>query len=245
MTRKVALITGASRGIGEQIAVSLAQEGYDIVINYIGDMESANRVKKSCETYGVSAVCLEADVTKKDQVKEMFNQVMEQFGRLDVLINNSGITRDNLILRMSEEDFEAVIDVNLVGTFHCIKQATRIMMKQHSGVIINMASVIGLIGNIGQANYAASKAGVIGLTKSVAKELASRNVRVNAIAPGFIQTNMTEVLDDKVKEQILKNIPLNTFGSVEDISNLVNFLVSDKAKYITGQVIHVDGGMVV
>lgn len=244
MDKKVVLITGASQGIGRQIALTMASEGYDVVINYIGPDTDALSVAKECEAFGVETLCINADVTNFDAVGKMFDDVLAKFGRVDVLVNNSGITKDTLMLRMSEADFDAVIDVNLKGTFNCMKHAMRPMMKQRSGSIISMASVIGVIGNVGQANYAASKAGIIGLTKSVARELAPRGIRVNAIAPGFIATKMTEVLSDEVKQAILNNIPLNSFGSMEDVANMVSFLASDKSRYVTGQVLHVDGGMV-
>lgn len=244
MDKKVALITGASQGIGREIAITMAKEGYDIVINYIGDETNAQEVRNVCESHGAKTLCIQADVTDFDAVGKMFETTLATFGKVDVLVNNSGITRDTLLLRMSEADFDAVIDVNLKGTFNCIKHATKPMMKQRSGTIISMASVIGLIGNVGQANYAASKAGIIGLTKSVARELAPRGIRVNAIAPGFISTKMTDVLDEKVKTAILNQIPLHAFGTQEDVANMVCFLASDKSRYVTGQVLHVDGGMV-
>ncbi|MDF9824713.1 3-oxoacyl-[acyl-carrier protein] reductase [Breznakia sp. PF5-3] len=244
MDNKVALITGASQGIGKEIAIMMAKEGYDIVINYIGDDTNAKEVSELCETYGVKTLCVMADVTDFDAVGKMFEETLSTFGKIDVLVNNSGITKDTLLLRMSEADFDAVIDVNLKGTFNCIKHAAKPMMKQRSGSIISMASVIGLIGNVGQANYAASKAGIIGLTKSVARELAPRGIRANAIAPGFISTKMTDVLDEQVKEAILKQIPLNELGTMEDVANMVCFLASDKSRYVTGQVLKVDGGMV-
>ena len=241
---KVALITGASRGIGKTIAVKMASVGYDVVINYYGEESTALEVSKLCEAYGVKTLCLGADVSNFDEVGKMFDEALKIFGHIDVLVNNAGITKDGLLLRMSESDFDAVINVNLKGTFNCIKHVCKPMMKERKGAIINMASVIGLVGNAGQANYAASKAGIIGLTKSVAKELAPRGVRVNAIAPGFINTEMTAVLDDKVKDAILTNIPLNEFGSVDDVANMVCFLASDDSRYVTGQVMNVDGGMV-
>lgn len=244
MEKKVALVTGASRGIGKQIAITLASEGYDVVVNYNGGEARAKAVCEECATHGSHAIAIKADISNFKEVEAMMNQIMETYGHLDCLVNNSGITKDTLLLRMNEEDFGSVIDVNLKGTFHCIKHVARIMMKQRSGTIINMASVIGLIGNVGQANYAASKAGIIGLTKSVAKELAPRGIRCNAIAPGFIATEMTEVLDEKVKTDILSAIPLKQYGSVEDVANMVVFLASEKSRYVTGQVINVDGGMV-
>ena len=236
---KVALITGASRGIGKAIALK-----FDIAINYIGNQEEALEVQKECCQYGVQAMIHEGDVTDYDAMDQMMKTVLEKLGSIDVLVNNSGITKDQLLLKMNTQSFMDVIDVNLKGTFNTIKAVSRIMMKQRSGVIINMASVIGIIGNVGQANYAASKAGVIALTKSVAKELAPRHIRANAIAPGFIATKMTDVLSDDTKENILKNIPLQQMGEPEDVANVAYFLASDSAKYITGQVINVDGGMV-
>lgn len=244
MDKKVALITGASRGIGKQIAISLAQDGYDVIVNYNGGEERAKAVCVECERFGSKTMAIKADVSNFDEVGTMIEMIMKEYGRIDCLVNNSGITKDNLLLRMNEEDFTSVIDVNLKGTFHCIKHVTRIMMKQRSGSIINMASVIGLIGNVGQANYAASKAGIIGLSKSVARELAPRGIRVNSIAPGFIETEMTLGLDEKVKDAILSQIPLKQYGNVEDVANMVVFLASEKSRYVTGQVIHVDGGMV-
>lgn len=242
---KTALITGASGGIGREIAIKLSTKGYDIAINYCGDEASANEVKKICEENGVMAEIFKFDVSKSDEVNSEIDRIIKEFGTIDVLVNNSGITRDKLLMRMSEDDFDKVIDVNLKGTFNCTKKVAIKMMKQKSGVIINMASVSGLIGNIGQANYAASKAGVVGFTKTVAKEFSGFNVRCNAVAPGFIATKMTDVLGEDVKESILNQIPLKRFGKTEDVANLVSFLVSDEASYITGQVINVDGGMVI
>lgn len=207
-------------------------------------MKKALEVKKVCEEYNVKVMLYKCNISKFEEVEIMFKEVVKEMGRVDVLVNNSGITRDTLILRMSEEDFDKVIDVNLKGCFNCIKNVSRIMMKQKSGVIINISSVVGLSGNIGQVNYAASKAGILGITKSVARELVSLNVRCNAIAPGFIETEMTDKLSENVKEGILKSIPMNKMGSPEDVANLVKFLVSDESKYITGQVINVDGGMI-
>ena len=241
---KVALITGASRGIGKAIALKFASEGYDIAINYIGNPDEALEVQKECQAFGVQAIIHEGDVTDYEAMDEMMKTVLEKLGSIDVLVNNSGITKDQLLLKMNTQSFMDVIDVNLKGTFNAIKAVSRIMMKQRSGVIINMASVIGIIGNVGQANYAASKAGVIALTKSVAKELAPRHIRANAIAPGFIATKMTDVLSDDTKTAILNNIPLQHMGEPEDVANVAYFLASDQAKYITGQVINVDGGMV-
>lgn len=244
LDHKVALITGATRGIGKAIALKLASQGATIIINYRGNnQEKALETKNEIEQLGVSCSIMNADVSSFDQTKAMFDQIKKEYGRLDILVNNAGITRDNLILRMKEEDFDRVIDINLKGTFNCMKQATRLMMKQKSGRIVSLSSVVGVMGNAGQVNYAASKAGIIGMTKSLAREVSSRGVTVNAIAPGFIQTDMTDVLSEEVKNQMLGQIPLGCFGEVDDIANTVLFLVSDEAKYITGQTIHVDGGM--
>lgn len=241
---KVAVITGAARGIGKAIALKFASQGYHVVINYRGCEEKANAVKEQCIALGVEALTYQGDVSHYQEMEDMMKAVMEKFGRIDVLVNNSGITKDQLLLKMDSESFMDVIDVNLKGTFNTIKAVSRIMMKQKSGVIINMSSVIGEIGNAGQANYAASKAGVLGLTKSIAKEFAPRHIRVNAIAPGFIATDMTDVLNEQTKENILQAIPLKSLGEAEDVANVAYFLASDDAKYITGQVINVDGGMV-
>lgn len=241
---KVAVITGAARGIGKAIALKFASQGYHVVINYRGSEEKANAVKEQCIALGVEALTYQGDVSHYQEMEDMMKAVMEKFGRIDVLVNNSGITKDQLLLKMDSESFMDVIDVNLKGTFNTIKAVSRIMMKQKSGVIINMSSVIGEIGNAGQANYAVSKAGVLGLTKSIAKEFAPRHIRVNAIAPGFIATDMTDVLNEQTKENILQAIPLKSLGEAEDVANVAYFLASDDAKYITGQVINVDGGMV-
>lgn len=241
---KVAVITGAARGIGKAIALKFASQGYHVVINYRGSEEKANAVKEQCIALGVEALTYQGDVSHYQEMEDMMKAVMEKFGRIDVLVNNSGITKDQLLLKMDSESFMDVIDVNLKGTFNTIKAVSRIMMKQKSGVIINMSSVIGEIGNAGQANYAASKAGVLGLTKSIAKEFAPRHIRVNAIAPGFIATDMTDVLNEQTKENILQAIPLKSLGEAEDVANVAYFLASDDAKYITGQVINIDGGMV-
>lgn len=244
MENKVALVTGSGRGIGKAVALALAKDGFDVAVNYNGSEKNANQVCEEIKSMGRKAIAVKADVSDFAQVEHMVNDVVKEFGRIDVLVNNSGITKDTLVLRMSEKDFEDVVNVNLKGTFNATKAVFKIMMKQKCGSIINMSSVIGLVGNIGQANYAASKAGIIGLTKSTAKEFAQRNIRVNAVAPGFIQTEMTDVLSENVKENILNNIPLKAFGQVDDVANLVCFLASEKSKYITGQVINVDGGMV-
>lgn len=246
LDHKVALITGGGQGIGKAIALKLAALKADIIINYIDiadNKEIAENTKNEIEKLGVTCTLMSANVASFDETKDMFEQIKKQFGRLDILINNAGITRDNLILRMKEEDFDNVIDVNLKGTFNCMKQATRLMMKQKYGRIVSLSSVVGVIGNAGQVNYSASKAGIIGMTMSLAREVGSRGITVNAVAPGFIQTAMTDVLSDEIKKQMLSQIPLGCFGEVEDIANTVLFLVSDEAKYITGQTIHVDGGM--
>lgn len=244
LSGKAALVTGASRGIGRAIAIDLAKNGADIAINFSGNEEKANEVVKEIEALGRRAFSIRANVASSDEVNEMIKEVIERFGRLDILVNNAGITRDNLILRMKESEWDDVININLKGVFNCIKAVARQMMKQRAGRIINISSIVGIAGNAGQANYVASKAGIIGLTKTAAKELASRNITVNAIAPGFIATDMTDELDDHLKEEMLKQIPLSRFGKPEDIANIVAFLASDKASYITGQTICVDGGMV-
>lgn len=241
---KTVLVTGASSGIGMAIAIKFSKLGYNVAINYFGNESSAIEVKNVCLSNGVDAEIFKFDVSKTEEVNLGIDEVIARFKRIDVLVNNSGITRDKLLMRMEEDDFDRVIDINLKGTFNCTKKVSRQMMKQKSGSIINIASVIGLIGNVGQSNYSASKAGIIGFTKSIAKELAGIGIRCNAVAPGFISTNMTEVLSDDVKGYILNQIPLKKFGEVEDVSNLVSFLASDVSKYITGQVINVDGGMV-
>ena len=241
---KIAIVTGGSRGIGKEICLKFASLGANLVINYIGDKTQAEDTKAECEKLGVKVALSEGDVSKMADCEKLFQTAMDTFGRVDILVNNAGITRDNLLMRMSEEEFDAVIAVNLKGTFNCMKQAARPMMKQKYGKIINMASVVGVTGNAGQVNYAASKAGVIGMTKSMAKELANRGVTVNAIAPGFIRTAMTDVLSDDVKAEITRVIPMGVMGETEDVANLAAFLASDASRYITGQVINVDGGMV-
>ena len=242
---KIAVVTGASRGIGKAIAMKFAQLGATVVINYNGSAQKAEEVKQSITADGGRAVIMQCNVADYDACKAFFKDVINQFGRIDILVNNAGITKDGLIMRMSEEDFTSVVDVNLKGTFHCIRFASRQMMKQRSGRIINMSSVVGISGNAGQINYAASKAGVIGMTKSAAKELASRGITVNAIAPGYIETDMTNVLSDKVKEETMKQIPLGRLGQTGDIAAAAAFLASDEAGYITGQVLAVDGGMAI
>ena len=242
---KIAVVTGASRGIGKAIALKLAKLGATVVINYNGSAQKAEEVKQKIIADGGCAIAMQCNVADYEACEAFFQAVVEQFGRIDILVNNAGITKDGLIMRMSEEDFSSVVDVNMKGTFHCIRFASRQMMKQRSGRIINMSSVVGISGNAGQINYAASKAGVIGMTKSAAKELASRSITVNAIAPGYIETDMTSVLSDKVKEETMQQIPLGRLGQVEDIAAAAAFLASDEAGYITGQVLAVDGGMAV
>ena len=242
--RKVAFITGGSRGIGKEVATKFAENGYNIVINYVSDKTDVEALRKEWEAKGVEALILKADVTKAEEVENVVKTAVDTFGKIDVLVNNAGITRDNLLMRMSEEEFDKVIETNLKGTFVVTKAVTKYMMKKRSGSIVNLSSVVGVIGNAGQCNYSASKAGVIGFTKSVAKELSSRNIRANAVAPGFIETDMTAVLSDAVKENIHNQIPLKRMGSAKEVANLVYFLGSDESSYITGQVINVDGGMV-
>lgn len=243
METKTALVTGAGRGIGKAIALALAAEGYQIVVNYNGSEEAANEVVALCEEKGVKAMVYRCNVADYAAVEQMMNDVVKEMGSIDVLVNNSGITKDGLLLRMKEEDFDRVVEVNLKGCFNCIRHVARIMMKQRHGSIINMSSVVGLSGNIGQANYAASKAGIIGLTKSTAKELAARGIRVNAIAPGFVETEMTKVLSEEARQAAMSMIAMKRFASTDDIADLAVFLASDKSSYITGQVISVDGGM--
>ena len=240
---KSALVTGASRGIGRSIALQLASEGYNVALNYAGNKEKAEEVVSEIKELGVDAFAIQANVANGDEVKAMIKEVVAQFGAIDVLVNNAGITRDNLLMRMKEQEWDDVIDTNLKGTFNCIQKVTPQMLRQRSGAIINLSSVVGAVGNPGQANYVATKAGVIGLTKSAARELASRGITVNAVAPGFIVSDMTDALNDDLKEQMLQQIPLARFGQDTDIANTVAFLASDKAKYITGQTIHVNGGM--
>ena len=240
---KTAIVTGASRGIGKQIAKTLAQNGFNIVVNYLFEEEKPEEAVAEIKESGADAVAVKADVSKFDQSKELIDKAQELFGSVDVLVNNAGITRDGLLARMKEEDFDAVIAVNLKSVFNCCRHAVPIMMKQKSGAIINMASVVGLAGQAGQTNYAASKGAIIAFTKSLAQEIGSRGITVNAVAPGFVKTPMTDAMPEKAKEQILSKIPLKREGVTEDIANAVAFLASDKASYITGQVISVNGGM--
>lgn len=240
---KIAVVTGASRGIGRQIALTMAKEGATVIVNYNGSAAKAEEVVKEICEAGGQAEAVQCNVSDYAKAEEFLKYVIGKYKRIDILVNNAGITKDNLLMKMSEEEFDSVIDINLKGAFNCVKHVSRQMLKQKGGRIINISSVSGVIGNAGQANYCASKAGVIGLTKSVARELGSRGITVNAIAPGFIETEMTDVLPDSVKETMGAQIPLKKFGKTEDVANMVAFLASDKAGYITGQVICVDGGM--
>ena len=241
---KVALVTGASRGIGRAIALALAAEGADVAVNYAGSEAAAKEVAAEIEAMGRKAFVIQADIASTEASTAMVDAVVKEFGRVDVLVNNAGITRDGLLMRMKEEDWDAVITTHLKGVFNCTKAAIKYMMKQKSGNIVNISSIVGVMGNAGQANYCAAKAGVIGFTKATAKEVAARGIRVNAIAPGFIKTDMTSVLSEKVVEAMLAGIPLNRLGETEDIAKAVLFLASSDANYITGQTLHVDGGMV-
>lgn len=241
---KKALVTGASRGIGREVALELARQGADVAINYSGSEAKANEVVDEIKALGRKAFAVQCDVANSESVTSMIKEVVEQFGRVDILVNNAGITRDNLLMRMKEDEWDSVINTNLKGVFLCTKAVTRQMMKQRSGRIINMASIVGVSGNAGQANYVAAKAGVIGLTKTTAKELASRGITVNAIAPGFISTDMTGELPEDVQKAMLDQIPLARFGDPKDIAAVASFLASDASKYMTGQTLHVDGGMV-
>jgi 3-oxoacyl-[acyl-carrier protein] reductase len=243
--KRVAVVTGGSRGIGRAICVALAQKGMDLVINYAGNAEAAAQAAALCEAEGAAVLTVQADVAEAEAVQALMAAAMERFGRIDVLVNNAGITRDNLLMRMSEADFDAVVDTNLKGTFLCMKAVSRIMMKQRYGRIINMSSVVALRGNAGQMNYAASKAGIIGMTKTMARELASRGVTANAIAPGYIATDMTAALDDAQKSDLAAAIPIPRLGSPEDVAAAAAFFASEAAGYITGQVLAVDGGMAV
>lgn len=240
---KTAVVTGASRGIGRAIALELAKEGANVVVNYSGSKEKAEEVVEEILKMDRKAIAVQANVADPDSVQQLMKAALDEFGSIDILVNNAGITRDNLLMRMKEEEWDEVINTNLKGVFLCTKAVTRQMMKQRSGRIINIASVVGVTGNAGQANYTAAKAGVIGLTKTAARELASRNILVNAVAPGFITTEMTEKLPEDVKNTMLTQIPLAKFGKPEHVAKAVVFLASDDAEYITGQVLHVDGGI--
>ncbi|MDX8362286.1 MULTISPECIES: 3-oxoacyl-[acyl-carrier-protein] reductase [Bacillaceae] len=241
---KIALVTGASRGIGRAIALELAKQGASVVVNFAGSEARANEVVDEIKALGSEAVAMQADVGNSEAVSSMIKDVIAKFGKLDILVNNAGITRDNLLMRMKEDEWDSVINTNLKGVFNCTKAVTRQMMKQRAGRIINIASVVGVAGNPGQANYVAAKAGVIGLTKSSAKELASRNITVNAIAPGFITTDMTDELNEDIRNEMLKQIPLVKFGEPTDVAAVVAFIASEASGYMTGQTLHVDGGMV-
>ena len=241
---KCAIVTGAAKGIGKAIALKLASLGANIVLNYRSSEEKAIETENEIKALGVEVLRVKGDITNISDVENLNNTAKENFGKIDIMVNNAGITKDTLILRMKEEDFDSVINVNLKGVFNCLKTITPVMVKQREGKIINLSSVVGLSGNAGQVNYAASKAGVIGMTKSLAKEVGARGITVNAVAPGFIETDMTEVLGDKFKEEAKKAIPLKRLGKPEDVANVVAFLASEDANYITGQVIQVDGGMV-
>ena len=244
MEEKVVLVTGGSRGIGKEVALRFAKEGYNVVTNYVSDKTDKEKLKKEFEENGIKALVLKADVTKKEDVENLVSKAISEFGKIDVLVNNAGITRDNLLIRMPEEDFDKVLETNLKGTFLVTKAVTKYMMKKRYGSIINLSSVVGVAGNAGQSNYSASKAGIIGFTKSIAKELASRNIRANAVAPGFIETDMTDVLKEEVKENIHNQIPLKRMGKAKEVAELIYFLGSENSSYITGQVINIDGGMV-
>ncbi|WP_150283884.1 3-oxoacyl-[acyl-carrier-protein] reductase [Rummeliibacillus sp. TYF-LIM-RU47] len=244
LTDQVAIVTGASRGIGRSIALYLAKLGAKLVVNYSGSKEKAEAVANEIQENGGTAIAVQANVANSDDVSALMKETIDTFGRIDILVNNAGITRDNLLMRMKEDDWDAVMNTNLKGVFLCTKAVSRQMMKQRAGRIVNIASIVGVSGNAGQANYVAAKAGVIGLTKTSAKELAARNIYVNAVAPGFIDTEMTEELPENIKEQMLGQIPLAKLGNPEDVAKVVAFLASDDASYMTGQTLHVDGGMV-
>lgn len=242
--KQVVFVTGGSRGIGKEVALKYAENGYNVVINYVSDKTDVEALSKEFLDKGAESLILKADVSKTEEVENVVNKAIEKFGKIDVLVNNAGITRDTLLMRMKEEDFDKVIEINLKGTFVVTKAVVPFMMKKRSGRIINVSSVVGVTGNGGQCNYSASKAGIIGFTKSLARELSSRNIRANAVAPGFIATDMTEVLSDTVKESINASIPMKRMGSAREVANVIYFLGSEESSYITGQVINIDGGMV-
>lgn len=244
-TDQIAIVTGASRGIGREVAIELAKKNATVIINYNGSKDKAEEVVAEIKAFGGKAESYQCNVADFSECEKFFAYVVDTYGRIDILVNNAGINRDGLLMRMSEEDYDAVLDTNLKGTFHCMRFVMKTMMKQKYGRIINMSSVSGVLGNAGQANYSASKAGVIGLTKSAAREMARKNITVNAVAPGFIHTDMTDKLSDKVKEAAVMQIPVGRFGEPKDIANAVLFLAAPEASYITGQVIHVDGGMAI
>lgn len=242
--RKVVLITGGTRGIGKSVAERFAKEGYNLVLNYVSENTDIESIKNNFKEYEIDVILFKADVSKFDECENLVKEAISKFGKIDVLVNNAGITKDGLIAMMKEEAFDRVIDINLKGTFNMTRNVVPYMMKKRCGNIVNISSVVGVAGNAGQSNYAASKAGIIGFTKSLAKELSARNIRVNAVAPGFIDTDMTSVLTDKVKENIYAQIPLKRMGDAKEVANVVYFLSNDESSYITGQVINVDGGMV-
>ena len=244
LTGKTAIVTGGSRGIGRAVSLLLAREGANVAIVYAGNTAAAEETKQQAEALGAAAAVFQCDVADEQAVADMVKAVKTQFGSVDILVNNAGITRDGLLMRMKEADWQAVLDTNLTGVYHCTKAVSKLMMKQRQGAVINLSSVVGETGNAGQANYAAAKAGIIGFTKAVAKELASRNIRVNAVAPGYVETDMTAGLPDSAKEDMLRSIPLGRPATADDVAQAVLFLASDQAKYITGQVLNVDGGIV-
>jgi 3-oxoacyl-[acyl-carrier protein] reductase len=244
LTGKVALVTGSSRGIGRACVLKLAEAGARVVINYFSQLEAAREVQAQIEAAGGEALIIQADISQSDQVQAMFEQIMAHWGRLDILVNNAGITRDGLLLRMQTEDWDDVVSTNLRGLFNCTKRAAKIMLKQKSGKIVNLSSVVGQVGNEGQANYATTKAGILGFTRSVALEMASRGISVNAVAPGYIESEMTDGISDAKRAELLQKIPFQRFGSCEEVAEMVLFLSSDKCSYITGQTFNIDGGMV-